>query len=1296
MSVTVAWDHEDSSDDDDDSFYSIAPESSVSATSRASVLSSDSIDWDRLDRALVATAPDGFYDLTLRRTVKHKGSSETLASAIGVDEDAVINHHEEMRPVLFQPLASGVSALSQTARISLAVTGAVSGTILSTVRWTTALSLGIGRSIVVGALSSARIFRRGENTDEENMSSLEKITERSIRAVTDAFSLAELFTYGTWHLADSSVRFSINAATETIQLLDGVFGSTETSRAISSLVGLIQDEIRRGILHGTDSSSSTSAQRAIARQEATVMSTLGSIAVLGGVTKALTAFACLQAVTYRRSLLERKKVERVFDGVVDSLESSNNLSIQWQHEKFSIDSNGMDRHLERDQVSIEQSQRVARERSRLQELDEDDGLVTLDDAKVLVQETKLQGRHVEVMQSADSFMVTATQKVATMPEHIMAVKKGKMTIGDEAFLDTMSGDFAGKDMKGLVSEFGQRVSRDEDAKMSSGESKKAWSFFRALLGDSSAKSTQASQPLNSVNEDAEEEAEEKVSRLNLFGFGGPSKSERKAKQIRKRQSVITMFDQTNSLQQSFDGRNVERSGLRMSNGLMSQVEGRAFMTPVAPSDGHSRYRNYPFPHLLQNLDRYNRFSAAAYGAEFMKMMNMRSVHTTDNTTHTNHYAFSAHTGIPLSDILLSSFSHKEAAPTAPEMDTVIHYVALDKVARSVVVTLRGTFALNDIITDLKFDYADFMGHRAHSGMLRCAALLYKKGSAVRDVVRKALEENPTFGLVITGHSLGAGVAVLLALRWACPTSELGIHPNSPYHPPTPFVTSGRGGFPRGRPIHCYAYGSPCVVSLDLSIYSKGLVSTIVNGDDIVPTLSVGLVRDMKAVTMSLLDTQNRGLSERIIWKTLGFQATGGNQGNSKGERGEDYFWDVLSQLRGSMQNERLYVAGNAYNMVSSETVTTDVATQQTKSTFRVTLERCDDVTQMSQEPRFSSRLISDHLPPSYEKTMAGLMRAVFDMRSWVIFSVASLLANHANAQGYSAPSAEPSPAVSSAPPATTTPAATPAANTTPAAATTPAAYTTPAPKPTSYAPDYTLNCAGLADDSMVCRDSKSFALCSGGQPAAGTQYCPGTTVCCGRGLKQCQDSCDGSGPVTPSYTPVATPVATPVVVPVSYGYNPPPAVGYYGGPSCAGKADGQPVCIDSNTIQLCLNGMLVPNTPTQSCPLGTVCCENLPSGCGYPGCSVPATVTGYGGPSCAGKKDGQHVCMDSKAIQLCLNGGLVPNTPTQNCAPGTVCCENIADGCGWPGCGVPVSYTGYNQSWGYDTQPPTGYNPKPD
>ncbi|KAI8617315.1 hypothetical protein BC830DRAFT_1114050 [Chytriomyces sp. MP71] len=946
--LVVDWDHESSSDEEDD-FYSLAPELSE-FSSRASVAessSSSAIDWERLDRAMIASAPNGLYDLTPRRTVKHKGSSETLASALELDEDAVLNHHDEMKPVLVQPLAYGVSALSQTARLSLAVTGAVSDTLLSTVRWGTTLGIGIGRSIVVGALSSARIFRSKDHTTEESMTSLEKITERTIQAATDAFSLAELFTYGTWHLADSTVRFSITAATETIQLLDGVFGSTETSRAISSLVALIQDEMQRGIHAGLP--------HPVSPQHATVLGTLGSIATLGGVTKALTAFACLQAVTYRRSLAERRRVARVFDGVVEKVDprAMRDLSLEWHRAAVAVDRGSGERWIQ-----------------------EESGVVTLEDAKVLVQEARLQGRDVDVLESAQGFLVRAKEKVGDLPaESLFAVRSGSGGRGDAKFLDTVSGDFAGKDMQGLVKDFESSVagSNEKGAPEKKG---KAWSFFRAIAGSSSV----------AVNPVVEEE--DKTNNPNdssksgsSFGLFGRLKTDaaKKTKRVSKRQSVI-MFDQRDSLQKSLDGSRMERSGLRLTNGLMKQVEAHAFLTPTASPDGYLRYRNYPFPHLLQNLDRYNRFSAAAYGAEFMKMMNMRHVHTNDRTTHTNHHAFSLHTGVALPDILLSSFSDGEAAPTAPSYDTVIHYVVLDHVARSVVVTLRGTFALNDVITDLKADYADFMGYKTHSGMLRCAALLYKKGAAVRETVRKALDDYPTYGIVITGHSLGAGVAVLLALRWSCPTSDLQIHPDSPYHPPTPFVTSGRGGFPRGRPIHCYAYGSPSIVSYELSVRCKGLVSTVVNGDDIVPTLSLGLVRDMKSVTMSLLDVQNRGLSERIIWRTLGFNLSSKTRGEARAEvdaRGEDYFWDVLTQLRGSMQNERLYVAGYAYLMVLAETVVTNLLSKETKTTHRVTLERCDDVREMSQEPRFSSRLLSDHMPPEYEATMAALMRGVF-------------------------------------------------------------------------------------------------------------------------------------------------------------------------------------------------------------------------------------------------------------------------------------------------------------------------------
>ncbi|ORY53772.1 alpha/beta-hydrolase [Rhizoclosmatium globosum] len=778
------------------------------------------------------------------------------------------------------------------------------------------------------------------------MSSLERITESSIKAVTDAFSLAELFTYGTWHLADSSVRLSLTAATETIQLLDGVFGSTETSRAISSLVTLIQEEIRRSIFNGVTGGT-----------EATILGTLGSIAVLGSVSKALTAFACLQTVTYQRSLRERKRVEKMFDGLVvrggGIGGEEGDVSLRWHRERVQFDG-------EMTRVSVKElgvRQKRSFQNLRMPVLMEDleeDGIVTLEDAKVLVQQTQLQGAEVEVLETGESVRVKAMSGSVMMPKEGVSMSSSGQG-GDRAFLDRVSRDFSGKDMQGLLSDFEQKSlgvgdgAEEVEVKEEEAQSKgKAWTFFRGLYGSKQRERNEAAKAAEA------------------------SPIQSKTRTLTKRRSVVTMFDETRSTQQSADGSRVDRYGFRVNNHQMEQSETQS-LSGLFPNDGYN-YKQYPLPHLLRNLERYCRFASASYGAEFMKLMgvgNLRDIHTTDESIHANHFAFSIHAGIPVNDIILSSCT--DYALAKPVHDTVIYYVTLDREAKVVVVALRGTLALNDVLTDLKFDYADFMGHRVHSGMLRSAALLYRKGAAVREAVRQALEDNPTYGLVITGHSLGGGVAALLALRWACRTTELGINPNSPYYPPTPFVTSGRGGFPRGRPIHCYSYGSPCVVSLEFSAFAKGLVSTLVNGDDIVPTLSVGLVRDMKAVTMSLLDSKNRGLSEKIIWKTLGFH--GGSSASSVAE--EDYFWNVLTQLKGGMTNERLYVAGNAYWMVSSETVTTDGTTLQKKCTWHVTLERIDDVREMNQEPRFSSRLISDHFPTNYEQTLGALVEAAF-------------------------------------------------------------------------------------------------------------------------------------------------------------------------------------------------------------------------------------------------------------------------------------------------------------------------------
>lgn len=148
----------------------------------------------------------------------------------------------------------------------------------------------------------------------------------------------------------------------------------------------------------------------------------------------------------------------------------------------------------------------------------------------------------------------------------------------------------------------------------------------------------------------------------------------------------------------------------------------------------------------------------------------------------------------------------------------------------------------------------------HEGMYEAALGLCAQDSRVHRTVASALAQYPTYGLVICGHSLGGGVAALLALLTAIPASSYTT--TAPAHPSGAFVTSPASGLPPGRPIHCYAYGPPAVMSPDLARYTEGLVSSIVKDSDLIPCLSLGTLRDLKniAVTMS----EEQGLAEEVF------------------------------------------------------------------------------------------------------------------------------------------------------------------------------------------------------------------------------------------------------------------------------------------------------------------------------------------------------------------------------------------------------------------------------------------------
>lgn len=323
----------------------------------------------------------------------------------------------------------------------------------------------------------------------------------------------------------------------------------------------------------------------------------------------------------------------------------------------------------------------------------------------------------------------------------------------------------------------------------------------------------------------------------------------------------------------------------------SRTHVSSLSAPAGTDNGKHAWDSTAFPqaHLVENLRRFMRYSSAAYGQNFMRIFGIGSLDYFFPDTskhHANVWAFAHHVGIPVDCILLNSFSEPQPLFTE-QMSPLVNYVAVDQAAKAVVLTCRGTMGLSDILTDLtcEFETIAVEGGRSdklyqvHSGMLASTRRLCNENSTVMQTLRRALQENPEYGLVITGHSLGGGVASLAAVELSCPaelfrqqalrrsadTGQYVQHPRI-Y---TPFVTSIDSGLPAGRPIHAYAYGVPAVASPDLSAHCKGLVTSIIHGHDFIPTLSLGMVRDFKNIAHALSEESDSDVAREIITRVLG-------------------------------------------------------------------------------------------------------------------------------------------------------------------------------------------------------------------------------------------------------------------------------------------------------------------------------------------------------------------------------------------------------------------------------------------
>lgn len=178
-------------------------------------------------------------------------------------------------------------------------------------------------------------------------------------------------------------------------------------------------------------------------------------------------------------------------------------------------------------------------------------------------------------------------------------------------------------------------------------------------------------------------------------------------------------------------------------------------------------------------------------------------------------------------------------PTSGEPHVPGQLVAVDHVKECVVVALRGSSCFRDALVDLdcKPEPLTLAGLRglAHGGMLR-AALKLAEPLAV--VVEEALSKICVNSrrVIVTGHSLGAGVAALLTAMW---------HDDDKYLPATS--------------VRCMAFACPQVLDMQLANGQASHTTSIVVGEDCVPCLSLATCTDLRDALVVLADDEAQGL-----------------------------------------------------------------------------------------------------------------------------------------------------------------------------------------------------------------------------------------------------------------------------------------------------------------------------------------------------------------------------------------------------------------------------------------------------
>ncbi|EKM59528.1 uncharacterized protein PHACADRAFT_191896 [Phanerochaete carnosa HHB-10118-sp] len=248
----------------------------------------------------------------------------------------------------------------------------------------------------------------------------------------------------------------------------------------------------------------------------------------------------------------------------------------------------------------------------------------------------------------------------------------------------------------------------------------------------------------------------------------------------------------------------------------------------------------------------------------------------------------------------------------------------------------------------------------HGGILKMARAMGGKGKPVHTAVRYALKQNENYDLVICGHSLGAGVAALLALMWCDPRTCL---------------THRASGLPVNRRVSAYCYAPPCLVSASLSklAASSGLITSFVYSHDVVSRLSLGSVRDLRRAAAWLSHAESEGRGE-------GYGGVAGRALRAKTGFGKDddpeWFLAIRKTLEANMRMANLFPPGRVLWAIRDGDLESShrlAGVSKERGSEKVRLFEVQDVEQVFNQIVFAKDMLSSHMPHQYDRVLHELL-----------------------------------------------------------------------------------------------------------------------------------------------------------------------------------------------------------------------------------------------------------------------------------------------------------------------------------